>query len=250
MTGLTLETIRTPVYRNLLLFNLATGLLPSAGIAFFFFMTDTLHLTAIQFNLIAAAGELVRIFALLFYDRFLRQKGIRLLYIITQLLESIASIIPLGLISGFYKKIGVSPWVFVLSDDVLSEGLEEVKNRPLQIITSILVTRNVEATTYQVSLSAMNLSWILNGPISAMFMSAFGVDHQQWDNLLALAATCATIQCIIPLVLAWVLLPTGTNSDVAEQFQAEKKARKNGNVVVPVPPKRNYDQRRMGSEVQ
>lgn len=216
-----IRTLGHPVYKRLLLFNLVTCMLPSSGLGFYYYLMSELKFTATQFSLIGTFSYVVRIVLVGIYNRYLRQKKISTVYFIVQILDVIVSFMPLGVVTGIYKLLGVSAYLFVLSDDVLDEALDLLRGLPLQITAGILCERNAEAAVYQISHSLVNAGWLLRGGIQYEILSSLGIDHGDFSSLGSMIVICGVLEMTIPFILSTCLLPRVTIERVSLERERE-----------------------------
>ena len=89
------KTFKNSIFIRLIMFNVVTGLLPSGGPAFFFFLNDELKYHPSTMGLLDALGELSKIMGILLVKRYKKTLKIKKLYLYTQFASIIVSLLPI-----------------------------------------------------------------------------------------------------------------------------------------------------------
>jgi len=95
--GLIRSSLQHPILRGLLIYNVLTGLIPSAGLPLFYFLNDVLMFTPYQFSLLSGFGEVGRLIGMLLYYKVFKRFNIRTLYICVVILAAGFNFLPLFL---------------------------------------------------------------------------------------------------------------------------------------------------------
>lgn len=217
------KTVKNPLLRQLLLFNLLSSLLPSGGTGVFYFLKDSLHFSDKEFGVLGSLGRLARIPVVWFYYYKLRTRNIRLMYLVMVLVSVLVGLLPTLLSSGAYKSLGLPPFFFALSDDVVGDAIDEARSLPLMTITTIVCGEGAEAAAYATMLAFSNLGRGLHAFTDYGVLDRFGVDHNKFENLTAVLTFCALLDLLTAPLLFF--LPSGSVVGLAQEQERLVQAR-------------------------
>jgi len=144
------------------------------------------------------------------YKSCFRNWNIRNLFIGSLVIGSIISALQLILLTGVYKDIGVSPKVFVLSDDVVNSILDEFLMLPLMIILANSIDSGFETVGYAFFTSLENVIAVISSIISAAMTNAFGIvrdpndNSVNFDNLWIMVIICSALGLTPIILIRWI----------------------------------------------
>lgn len=220
------KTFSDSIFYKMVLFNILTGLLPSAGLSMFYFLSDELHYTPKTMALLDFVGQISQIVGVLCYKFGFKHFKIRRLYSTVIIFSTLISILPILItlpgkrclvedrgsfnndtISSFnrtftsehcylFREFGYPSLPFAFSDDVFGQILDELKNMPLLNLTGILCQQSVEGVAYSLSIGIQNWVVILQQPINSALTHAMNIDHNSFQNLPVLLVICSSLELL------------------------------------------------------
>ncbi len=234
------ESFQNPILRKLLIFTLFLACIPSPALPIFFFLTDELQYSGLQMSFLSLAAEFGRLIGLWIYDRFFRKFRIRSILVFLCAFNLLLSLVPLALTTivhlapgetcnsdygnntncYYFEQQRIDPMPLSMSDDVMTDVIDELRSLPLERITSIICSSAVEATVFASMLSMQNMMSAMSGLIDAFFIRLFELDHGKYDNLSALIKFCSMFNILS--VLFALLLPKETTQMVYEEVKTQR----------------------------
>lgn len=251
--GLLKKTFSESIFYKLIIFNILTGLLPSAGLSMFYFLSDELHYTPKTMALLDFIGQVSQIIGVLFFKYGFRKFKIRKLYLYVTILSTLISILPIVItLPGkhcliedggtnstsfgtqnftsehcyLFEEFGLDSLPFAFSDDVFGEILDKLKNMPLLTLTGILCQQTVEGVAYSLSIGIQNWVVTVQQPINSALTHAMQIDHNNFRNLPLLLVLCSSLE-LLSICFIW-FLPNQSISEISFAYK-DRLDRKNLN---------------------
>jgi hypothetical protein len=174
-----------------------------------------LHFTPEFFGRLSLVSHVTAIIGILFFRRFLLQLSLKRLLLSVVILSIVLSHPAMGLIYGWYERLGMSPQLFAVADTAISGALTEIAFLPLLVLAARLCPKGIEATMFALLASIMNIGLAVSDLGGAWLVSHFGV-HQAMGDMpgdytnLATVMWIAILSSALPLPLLPLLPETRT----------------------------------------
>lgn len=221
----TYRSIRAAVTPGLLwaaLFLFVWRSTPSSGGAFSYFLIDELHFTPEFFGRLSLISHTMGIVGVFFFRKFLLTVPLRRLFVGIIIVSVVLSLPTLGLVYGWYLRLGVSPQFFAMADTLISAPLSEIGFLPLMVLIARICPVGLEATMFAILASLANIGLAVSDLGGAALSSWFDV-HQSAEGVpanyenLHLVMWIAILSSVLPLPFLWKLPETR----VAEEIGGE-----------------------------
>tara|TARA_B100000787_G_scaffold52395_1_gene37848 strand:+ start:10255 stop:11676 length:1422 start_codon:yes stop_codon:yes gene_type:complete len=213
----TLSTVFSSVRKNhkIILFLIVLFLTPSTGSNMYLYLSESIEHHGLGFGtdilgIIGIVHSIACIIGALVYQNCCTRRNTRHLFIGAILFGTLLSLSQLILLTGIYKDIGLSPKVFVISDDVVSSILDEFLMLPLMIVLANQIPSGYETVGYALFTSIENIVSALSTLISAGMTEALGIVRNSKDNsinfdqLWIMVIICAASSLIPLALIGWV----------------------------------------------
>jgi hypothetical protein len=171
-------------------------------------MNDKINFTADQMSILAAVSYSIQCFMIIIYRYKLKYMGIRVMYFIIWVLALFVDFIPFLLTDTiptfnnsttcgtdpiynatiwgeglnntcYYFQIhSIDPMLLALSDDLLGEVVDMLRNIPLTLVLIAVCGDDVEASTYSCIIGLTNTVILLNRYINAHYYVAWGITEE------------------------------------------------------------------------
>lgn len=234
---LVISSLRHPLLQIMLVFNILTGLIPSAGTATFYFLNDVVHMTPSQVSVLHVVGDLTGLLATLLFENCLMKVPIRILYGLVCLLKLGAGFLPYLLAARetdcgpefqngtcyYYEKHKLDPFPLALGDNVMGDALDTLQSMPLNIVTKGVCFHVLGATVYTFTLALQNAVSTLRIQIDAVAMQWFEIDHGHFETLSSFVVFCNILD-ILGLLLT-PILPKESIFEFEERIQTQRYAK-------------------------
>ncbi len=241
------STLNDPIFRGTLIFMLITGLLPSAGIAMFYYFTEELDFTPEFMSLLSLLGGILRFIALTFVYPYLKRFKIRRMYAALAIMGFILSGIPVLLtyqikvidadVDYFRQKynmttndtiyaplsdiLGLNNYACAIASDPLDQAIDELKNMPIYNLAALACDKKVAGGAYALVMSLLNLVGGLRRVIDNHIMKALGIDHYKSAGLWILVLICSLSE-LLPVIPDCFLVPDASLEELAKDKEARE----------------------------
>jgi hypothetical protein len=232
---------RHPDLRRLFFFNLFMRLLPSPGLPLFYFLNNELNFTSMDMLTLAGISQVVQVVVLVAYNKKIKFMSIRTLYFLTAILSAVASFLPYLLVHRvvtpscnhynvtvdaetgetfcyFFQYHDINPLVLAISDDVLGDAIDLIRNLPLGLVLIAVCNSHVEASVYSVIIAGMTLVSLSRRLVDAQIYLAWGVTAaNHYKTLPGLVLFTGVLELMANI---WtILLPRRDVSTIQEQAE-------------------------------
>ncbi|GBE59866.1 integral membrane protein [Babesia ovata] len=182
-------------------------LVPSAGTALFYFMTEELHFDPELFGRFAAIQAFASLIGVYCYAYIFRDCSIRKLFVWTTLLVSMCCMLSIVLVERWNLKLGIPDTAFVITDSSLLQLVGEINSLPIFIMATRLCPPGIESSMYSFLWTAQFLGLDVSTYLSSLLTYAFGISANHFGGLVHLIVFCA-IAHIIPIFYVHLLPDT------------------------------------------
>lgn len=185
---------------------------PTSDGAFFFFLTEDLHLGPEflgRVRLVTATASLVGVWL---YQKFFRTAKIKDILFWSTVASFPLGLLPVLLITHANRALGIPDTALIFGDDVALAALGEISFLPTLVLAARLCPPGVEAVLFATLMSIFNGASTVGTEIGALLTKLFGVTESNFDNLAALTVLC-NVTSLWPLLVIGLLDGVG---DVSE----------------------------------
>ncbi|GFE55524.1 integral membrane protein protein [Babesia ovis] len=193
-------------------------LVPSAGTALFYFMTEELHFDPELFGRFAAIQAFASLIGVYCYAYIFRDCSIRKLYVWTTLFVSLCCMLSLVLVKRWNLALGIPDTAFVITDSSLLQLVGEINSLPIFIMATRLCPPGIESSMYSFLWTAQFLGLDISTYISSLLTYAFGIGARHFDGLINLIVFCA-IAHMVPIFFVHLLPDRIPKTPVAEEAE-------------------------------
>eukprot|EP01006_Ploeotia_vitrea_P030730 TRINITY_DN63082_c0_g1_i1.p1 TRINITY_DN63082_c0_g1~~TRINITY_DN63082_c0_g1_i1.p1 ORF type:complete len:659 (-),score=346.39 TRINITY_DN63082_c0_g1_i1:1707-3596(-) len=173
---------------------------PSAGSAYFFFLTNDIGLKPEFMGTLHLVEGLSSVIALTLYHMYLKSVPYRRILVWTIVLGFIAGATPLILVLHLNRKIGMDDHWFAIADSALLAGVGQVAIMPLLILGAQTCPKQVEGTLYALLMSTLNVGGVVSDQLGGVLTWALGVKENNFDRLWLLVVLC-NLSGLLPIPL-------------------------------------------------
>jgi hypothetical protein len=237
------DSLRHPVLKVLLVFNILSGLIPSASIPTFFFLNDVVKMTPAQITALQLIGELTELVVLALYRVVFSKISIRSMYAVVCVLKVISGVLPYFLVAHaddnyphrchhdlrnvtantscfYYEQYNLAPFPLALGDNVIGEILDELQSLPLAVVTKTVCFHVLGATVYTFTLALQNGVSAIHAYIDSSMMMYFDIDHGKYNALPEYVKFCSALDGITLCLVG--LLPKESTREFRARVEAER----------------------------
>lgn len=179
-------------------------LVPSAGTALFYFMTEKLHFEPELFGRFAVFQAIASLIGIYCYVYLFRGVSIRKLFVWTTLAVSMFCMLSIVLVKRWNVDLGIPDTAFVITDSSLLQLVGEINSLPIFIMATRLCPPGIESSMYSFLWTAQFLGLDISTYLSSLLTCLFGIDSGHFDGLVRLIVFCA-VSHIIPIFFLHLL---------------------------------------------
>jgi Na+/melibiose symporter-like transporter len=186
------------------MFIIAFMAVPSYDDPLFYFITNHLHFNGNIIGQISFISALTAIIAILIYKTFFKHVGFKTMIIFGTILYFSFSFTAYMLVTEFYKKLCISPYIMALFSSATVSMIGELVMMPILSLGCILCPPNLEATVYSLFMSAINFGSILSYTEASFLTKYYGItstNFQGLPKLILLSNFCGLLPLLILLCI-------------------------------------------------
>jgi folate/biopterin transporter len=177
---------------------------PSSDGAFFYFMTDELHLGPEFMGRIQLVGAATSLVGVWLYQQFFCNVKIKDLLFWSTIVSFPLGLIPLLLITHTNQALGIPDTALIYGDDVVLSALGQITFMPTLVLAARLCPPGVEAVLFATLMSSFNGAGTLGTELGAALTKLLGVTDTNFDNLGLLTVIC-NMSSLFPLFfIGWL----------------------------------------------
>lgn len=198
--SLLLEAFQQPFIWKPALFLFLWQSTPTADGAFFFFLTNDLHLGPEflgRVRLITAGAGLVGVWL---YNQYFKSYKIKDILFWSTILSFPLGMLPVLLITHVNRDLGIPDTALIYGDDVALAALGQISFLPTLVLAARLCPKGIEAVLFATLMSIFNGAGTVGTEIGAVMTKWAGITDTNFDNLAWLTVIC-NLSSLWPLVL-------------------------------------------------
>lgn len=156
---------------------------PTSDGAFFFFLSNDLHLGPEfmgRVRLVTAAAGLVGVWL---YQQYFRTAKIKDILFWSSIASFPLGMLPVLLITHLNRAIGIPDTALIFGDDVALSALGQISFLPTLVLAAKLCPPGIEAVLFATLMSIFNGASTVGTELGAALTKAFGVTESNFDNL-------------------------------------------------------------------
>nr|PVC52785.1 hypothetical protein MACL_00000527 [Theileria orientalis] len=192
------------------IFLFITMMIPSAGTAMFYFMTERLHFQPELFGRFAAFQAIASLFGIYCYLAFFKNMNIRKLFVWTTILVATFCCFSVVLVKRWNLVLGIPDKAFAITDTSLIQFIGEMNSFPIYVMATRLCPRGIESSMYSFLWTVQFLGMDIGTYISSLMTHLFKINNHNFQGLVPMILVCAAAQ-LIPNMFVGMLpdqLPT------------------------------------------
>lgn len=197
------------------LFIFLLGCTPSSSTPFFYFLVTKLKFDSRALGIISSISNASIAFGSFIYGKCFRNVTFRKFFTVIVVISFTLSLTPIILVRGWNRKIHISDFWFVLSDDVFLATFGEIGLMPCLVLVAKMCPNGIEATIYASFVSILNVSGVISGFVGSLTTKWFGVTESNFDRLDDLIIF-NSFTSLIPLLFIF-LVPKGNAEDILQE---------------------------------
>ena len=185
---------------------------PTSDGAFFYFLTNDLHLGPEflgRVRFITAGAGLLGVFL---YNQYFKTMQIKNILFWSTLLSFPLGLLPVLLITHANRELGIPDTWLIYGDDVALAVLGTIAFMPTLVLAARLCPPGIEAVLFATLMSIYNGASTVGTELGALLTKVAGITESNFDNLALLTIFC-NVSSLWPLVLIGWLDEVGTLSE-------------------------------------
>jgi len=223
------ELFRKPRYYKplifLALYNGAPSMTTSSS---FYYYTNKLHMTKLDFNINSNISHAIGFAAMLLYIWKFTRFSARSVVLVTIPLNQSLSAAMILMYTGMTQQWGIPAAPFMILDRGLSELIDTITSSPVMVVAALLCPPGKEGTVFGVFTTVYAVANIIGTQISTLMVDAFGITSTNFDNLGWYRF--ATMMCNLSVAGFYFLLPSEEELRlIHEEHKALQEDDKKGN---------------------
>jgi hypothetical protein len=229
----------------LLIFNIISGLIPSAGLPTFFFLNDVVKMSPFQITMLHIIGEFTELLVFALFQCFFLNISIRTIYGVVCVFKVLSGILPYFLVAHassdyphlchhdlnntllntscyYFEEKNLDPFPLALGDNVIGEALDELQAIPLAIVTKTVCFHVLGATVFTFTLALQNSVSAVRAYIDSSMLGLFEIDHGHFVALPEYVKFCSILDGV---TLCFVgLLPNLSTKEIRVAVETQRMA--------------------------
>lgn len=206
------DVVRVPEVLLPVSFLVAWQATPSAGSAMFYFFTEKLELNPEFMGQTKLVGAVATLAGTLLYNVLFSSLPLRDYLLRVNVGAVVVGLLPLLLVTGANRDLGIPDRAFVLGDDVVQTVAGELAHMPILVLAARLCPPGVEATLFASLMSVLNLAMFTSSFVSSALTDALHVTAEDFANLAPLVLIC-NLSGLLPLALLPFVPETKDDTD-------------------------------------
>jgi hypothetical protein len=172
---------------------------PNFGEAFFYYMSNFLHFSPVQFGIISLASTIGVLTAIISYRKIFKNCRFRVIVTYSTLLYFVFSFVAIILVSRYNIILGISDFNLCIFGFSFLSILGELSMMPILSLACMICPRSLEGTVYSFFISALNLGQCLSTLFGSFLTSGLKITSRDFTNLNILILICNMTK-IIPIL--------------------------------------------------
>lgn len=177
------ETFQQPSIWRPALFLFLWQSTPTSDGAFFFFLTNDLHLGPEFLGRVRLLDAVAGIFGVWLYQKYLRTAKIKDILYWSTIASFPLGLLPILLVTHANRSLGIPDTALIFGDDVILTALGQISFLPTLVLAAKLCPPGVEAVLFATLMSIFNGASTVGTEIGAALTKVAGVTESNFDNL-------------------------------------------------------------------
>lgn len=156
---------------------------PTADGAFFFFLTEDLHLGPEFLGRVRFLSSAASLLGVWLYQQYWRRAKIKDLLFWTTIVSAPLGMIPVLLTTHVNRLLGIPDAALILGDDVVLAALGQIAFLPTLVLAARLCPLGIEAVLFATLMSIFNGASTVGTELGAALTKLFGVTESNFDHL-------------------------------------------------------------------
>lgn len=192
---------------------------PTSDSAFFYYLTNEIHITPEFFGRIRLASSIASLVGVYCYQSYFKEVPISTILRNTTLVGLPLGFIPLALYYGLNRQLGIPDQWFMFGDDVVLAVLGQIAFMPTLVLAARICPPGVEGTLFAALMSVFNGGSVVGSEIGAILTKSLGVTETDFSNLPILLVLC-NLSSLLPLpLLSWIKDQDVSSDDGESEIQ-------------------------------
>lgn len=177
---------------------------PNSSMTFSYYLIKDLHFTEAFMAWLSIAGVVSMMVGLGAYQLFLVNVDTRTIIRISIAVSTFLSLLPLMLVTGANRSLGIDDRFFVLGDDVAESFAAQLAMIPMQVTVASVCPEGGEGLLYAGFMSISNFGGAVSTWLGAIITSALGITKANYDNMWLLVAICSATNILPYFFTKWL----------------------------------------------
>jgi len=190
--------------RCVIFFFIFSSIVPSYSNYFYYYLTDVLGFTNLQYSILSVVGSVCLFITIFFYNIFFKETESSVMLVACCFINAFGSVNSLLLIRGF--TYGMSPTTFVFLSNTVTDTLSSaIRLLSGNVLFAKLIPVNIEASMFAILTGITNFcNFFLAKQLGNFFNIFVGVTNDNLDRLWILFAISAWCS-LVPIFFIWLV---------------------------------------------
>jgi len=177
---------------------------PTSDSAFFYYLTNEIHITPEFFGRLRLASSIASLAGVWIFQSYLKEVPISKMLLYTTLIGVPLGFLPLALFYHINAEFGIPDTWFMFGDDVVLAVLGQIAFMPTLVLAARICPPGVEGTLFATLMSIFNGGSVVGSEIGAVLTKNLDVTETNFTNLPILLIIC-NLSSLLPLpLLGWI----------------------------------------------
>ena len=191
-------------FMNLAKFILLFSATPNSGLTFSYFLVNKLMFSDFLVAVISVVAVFSMLAGLATYFFFLKKIRTRRLMRISILIGIGLSVLPMLLVTGLNRRLGIADEFFALGDDAVENFTSQLMVMPLMITMAAECPEGQEGLFYSGMLALSNFGGAVSTGFGGLLTHALGITKKNYDKMWLLVLLCAVTNIVPYFFVHWV----------------------------------------------
>lgn len=189
---------------NLALYYFIFSATPNSSVTFSYYLINEIRLSESFMAWLSIVGCVAMMIGLAIYQNFFVHMSTRRIIRISIVAGTVLSLVPLVLVTGLNRDMGIDDRFFVLGDDVAESLASQLSMIPMQITVASMCPEGEEGLVYAGFMSISNFGGAVSTWLGALFTHWLGITKTDYTNMWLLVALCSATNVVPYFFTKWL----------------------------------------------